>query len=264
MMTFPLQKKFHRYMHVKRQRDLPNITQFIKSSKTKEEFINQLQEITLREINRIELRTRRQSKNHLWTYYRHSIVTGTLTKRINRAAIKNENSERLNYAIAKTQPRAMWYPAVVWGRTNEYKGINAFIKEMRSTHINLTAHEVGLKLDSTHPFIGGSVDAKLTCDCCPPAILEIKCPFSIKDSDVKTDGYQLSYLDENLELRKGHDYYFQLQTYLGIYNYDVGYFCIWTTRGVHIQRILLDREFWSSLKTNICTYYFAHYLKHLD
>ena len=251
-------------MHMKRQKNLPNIAQMIKCSKNKQEFIIQLKSITLREINRIEMRTRKQSKNYLWSYFRQSCVTGTLIKRINSAAQKDEDNEKLNYAIAKTQHKALWYPPIVWGRSNEQNGIDAFIKEMRSIHNNLKAHETGLRMDINQPYIAGSIDAKLTCSCHPPAVLEIKCPYSIKDSDVKTDGYKLAYLDENLELRTNHEYYYQLQTYLGIYNYDIGYFCIWTTLGVHIQQIRLDRKLWSTLKDNIHKYYFSHYLKHLE
>ena len=77
------------------------------------------------------------------------------------------------------------------------------------------------------------------------------CPYSIKDKCVATDGYNLQYLTETLELKKNHTYYYQLQTYLGIYGYSKGYFCVWTPHDVLLLEIAFDKNFWCSLKKDL-------------
>lgn len=236
---------------------IPNIAQIIYRSCSKSDFMKRLNNISDRDIKRIELRTRKQSKTYLWHHFRKSCITATIIKRSSKAGEIDENNENLNDAIAKTQCTALWYPAVVWGRTNEQNGINAFMKAMRSKHSDLKAHSAGLMLDKEMPFIAGSIDAKLTCSCHAPAILEIKCPYSIRNTNKFSE---LPYLDDNLKLRRNHIYYFQLMTYLGIYNYQIGYFCVWTPKAIHIEQIQLDNELWQTLKRNSCKYYLNHYL----
>ena len=72
----------------------------------------------------------------------------------------------------------------IWGRDNEELGIAAFIKTTKSIHYNLKVTRAGLRLDQNHNFIGASIE----CSCCEPAILEVKCPYRIRDGTVAVDG----------------------------------------------------------------------------
>ena len=117
-----------------------------------------------------------------------------------------------------------------------------------------------MRLDETHHFIGGSIDGLVECSCCEPRILEVKCPYSIRDGSVAIDGYKLSYLTRDLKLKNTHQYYYQLQTYLGVYKCREGYFCIYTPNDVLILRIELDTNFWTELKNKLCEYYEHCYL----
>ena len=134
---------------------------------------------------------------------------------------------------------------------------------MRPLHHNLRVERRGLQLDETHPFIGGSVDGVVLCDCCEPSILEIKCPFSIRNGTVANDGNGLQYLTDELQLKINHNYYYQLQTYLGIYKYKKGYFCVYTPQDVLILHIDFDQDFWQKLKKDLCIYYEHYYLRYL-
>ena len=67
----------------------------------------------------------------------------------------------------------------------------------------------------------------------------------------------------NIWLKKNHQYYYQLQTYLGVYKYKKGYLCIYTPQGVLILHIDFYQDFWESLKNNLRVYYEKYYLKEL-
>ena len=45
-------------------------------------------------------------------------------------------------------------------------------------HKHAKLSDCGLFLDVASPFIGASPDRVISCDCCPDACLEVKCPYS--------------------------------------------------------------------------------------
>ena len=70
------------------------------------------------------------------------------------------------------------------------------------------------------PFIGASPDGMVSCDCCGQNVIEIKCPFCVKDSTFDDIDDKTFYLkrgnDDQLKLDVKHQYYYQVQTQLGV------------------------------------------------
>ena len=249
-------------MKRERRKKLTRIAQILSDSCTKDEFLHKLEDISERDIKAIERRTRDQSRNPDWFYYRQAVITGTLARRISLSVKKGEGCNyKINAAISKIDCQQLYYPAIRYGRDNESNAIQAFIKIMQPQHTNLEVHFKGLQLDKTTPFIGASTDGWVICQCCPEArVIEVKCPYSIRESSVSTDGINLSYLDENLDLRVNHQYYYQIQTYLGVYNCNKAYFAVWTPRDLHIREINFDKKLWKEMKSELYEYYTNFYL----
>ena len=68
-----------------------------------EQFLEQLNlHFSKRNLDRIEQRTKLQSKSEYWFWYRKSVITGTICKRVLGQASRNENNIKLNKSIAKT------------------------------------------------------------------------------------------------------------------------------------------------------------------
>ena len=87
-------------------------------------------------------------------------------------------------------------------------------------HRNLKVEQGGLFVKSDRPYIAGGPDGIVSYNCCPKAVLEIKCPFTLADKSVK-DGWKKSdYLNMNdkqiLELNQKHPYYIQLQGQMAV------------------------------------------------
>ena len=79
-------------------------------------------------------------------------------------------------------------------------------------HKSFTVKKVGLVLHPQHRYIGASPDGLCTCRCCPNMVLEIKCPYSIKEANkTLNDGWNLTdFLQkdgENILLKRSHKYY---------------------------------------------------------
>ena len=258
---FPPLWKFKIYTKRQRHKKLLSIINIILNSSNVEECLLKIQDISQRQLNFIERRTKLQSEEEDWFHYRKGVITGTLTYRVSKAVKRRKISNSINNSISKITSVPLYYPAIVWGKNYEKYAIEAFIKSIKPKHYNLNVSRAGLKLDDTHHFIGASIDGLVKCSCCKPAILEVKCPYSIKDGSVADDGYKLQYLTKDLQLKTSHHYYFQLQTYLGVYKLSKGYFCVYTPKDILVLTIDFDEKFWNSLKEDICTYYKDYYLK---
>ena len=235
MSPFPPTWKFNTFYKGHRRKYVLSIANIIENSSNIDDCLTRIKNISKRKINTIERRTKFQAKEEDWFYYRKGIITGTVTCRVSNSIKKGVNSDTVNASISKHYYVPLYYPALVWGRDKEELGIAAFIK--------------------------ASIDGLVECSCCEPAILEVKCPYSIRHGTVAVDGKKLQYLTDDLKLKQNHTYYYQLQTYLGVYKYKMGYFCVYTPRDVLILRIDFDKDFWEKLKNDLYGYYKDYYLK---
>ena len=66
-----------------------------------------------------------------------------------------------------------------YGRAMESNAANAFFDLLSKEHKNFKLIDCGLFLDKDLPYVGASPDRIISCDFCPQAVLEIKCPNSI-------------------------------------------------------------------------------------
>ena len=111
--------------------------------------------------------------------------------------------------------------------------------------------ECGLFLDKMHPYIGASPDRMVTCDCCPKACVEVKCPYSTNYTSPTDPAVNLSYLKNMngiLKVKDTHKYYTQFQMQMGATGCTSYYFFVWTEYGFILDKILFDKDFWDKLK----------------
>ena len=261
MCPFPPTWKFKTFHKRQRRKNVLSVANITENSLDINDCVIKIKNISKREIDIIERRTRRQAKEDDWFYYRKGIITGIVTCRVSNSIKKGKNSDTVNASISKRHYFPLYYPAIIWGRNNEELGIAAFINTTKAMHYNLKVTRAGLRLDEKHHFIGASVYGFVECSCCEPAILEVKCPYSIRNGTVAIDGKKLQYLTDDLNLKRNHTYYYQLQTYLGVYKCKMGYFCVYTPQDVLILHIDFDNDFWEKLKNDLHGYYEDYYLK---
>ena len=156
-------------------------------------------------------------------------------------------------------------PALKYGRSMEENAVNHFYDLMKTKHRNLTLHECGLYLDKDIPFIGGSLDRVVTCDCCATACLEVKCPYSInyttpEDPNVSQKLPYLQKDNEILMINKKHKYFTQCQIQMAVTGYQHCYFMVWTPHGHFLQQISFDEDHCKVLMSKFKTYYNDFYL----
>jgi len=131
--------------------------------------------------------------------------------------------------------------------------------KQQETHHGFTIEKSGLRINPMYPHIGASADAVVSCHCCGKGVLEIKCPFCARDQSISQDNVKcLEEVDGELKLRKEHEYFYQCQ--MQLYVYDVTYcdFVVWTQKDKEepfIERIIPDAAFFTEQMAKVSLFY---------
>ena len=158
-------------------------------------------------------------------------------------------------------------PAIKYGCANENTARTLFFALRSQKHRNLKVEQCGLFVKSDRPYISGSPDGIVSYNCCPTAVLEIKCPFTLMDKSVKDGWKHLEYLNMNdkqiLELNQKHPYYIQLQRQMAVTGLKMGHFFVWSPKG-SIQTIVnFDPMFWVHLQEKHSNFFKAYIVPYL-
>ena len=143
----------------------------------------------------------------------------------------------------------------------EDQAANSFFEAMKTDHKNLKLKTCGLFIDKSIPIIGASPDRIMTCDCCPPACVEIKCPYSINYTTPRDENISLPYLTKDIQINKKHKYYTQCVVQMGVTELRHTYFFVWTPHRHVIDHLDFEPKLWEDMKDKIATYYDKYYLR---
>lgn len=205
--------------------------------------------ITCEQASLIEKYTRGQSTCKLWHKYRAGRITASKMKMACTTGI-NKPSDSLIQSICRSSSLNLQTPAISWGNAYEGTARKEFIESQKSFHKNFSVSENGLFINPTYPFLGASPDGIVLCDCCPIRLLEIKCPYTNRDRNLNEEQGNF-YLKKNesgfLKLDRTHEYYYQVQTQLGVCEVQEAYFVVWNTCSIHIELIKFDEEHWTEM-----------------
>ena len=136
----------------------------------------------------LEIKTRGPSDNDLWSAERKGCLTtsnhhGIFTK-MNRVikitSITKPKTTPLLNKILSTNDITYLEP-IKWGKLNEAVALNELLIKETTKHRNFKVNKCGLFLDHKKPYIGASADAVACWKCHGFCVVEIKCPFNIRD-----------------------------------------------------------------------------------
>ena len=132
----------------------------------------------------LEYKTRGQSSNDCWKKARFGRITASKCSKIVNA-YKRPNAEKLKLASElvlgrnKSVPNFFARRAMKWGTDNESTAMKTF----KDLHPELVIEdENGLYVNKQHMFLGASPDGLATLDETEKFLIEIKCPYTVKDS----------------------------------------------------------------------------------
>ena len=81
----------------------------------------------------------------------------------------------------------------------------------------------------------------MTCSCCGETLVEIKCPYTLRDQ--VPDPEKLKWLEkisDLFQLKKNSDHYYQIQCQLGVTGIKKAIYFVFTHHGHYIEEIEFD------------------------
>ena len=107
--------------------------------------------------------------------------------------------------------------SVQYGIESEPKAVDLFVSQMNKEGIAVKVEEVGLLISKEKPYLGASLDRIVTfVDNNEKWGMEIKSPFSkagmtVRDACKSKNFYLEKLADTSIQLKRNHDYYWQVQ-----------------------------------------------------
>ncbi|KAJ8017633.1 hypothetical protein HOLleu_44819 [Holothuria leucospilota] len=213
--------------------------------------------ITQGEADVIEQHTKSQADCKLWFRYRSGRVTASRMKAVCHTKI-SKPSASLVKAICYPEIAKFQTKATAYGCQHEKKAREEYSAHMFFNHDNFTVEESGLVINPAFPHIGASPDGIINCNCCGRGVLEVKCPFCVKESTAEEHECLVSDKEsgkETFRLSKRHQYYYQVQTQLFVCQTEYCDFLVCTEKNFHLERITPDAEFWKSVEKQATNFF---------
>ena len=208
--------------------------------------------VSSEQSDRVEVETREQSNSKQWYRFRAGRITASNMKKVCVT-----NIEKPAMSTIKT----ICYPSITkfetkatqWGCKHESDAIAAYVKDHELKHEKFVVEKCGFVISTKYSYIGATPDSLVNCDCCGKGCLEVKCPYCVRDSHVADLATQknsaLVEIDGVLKLRKDHAHYFQVQTQILVCQVDYVDYVVWTSKGIHVERVLPDVEVLKLIET---------------
>jgi hypothetical protein len=240
--------------------DIPDFKCPNSCSQSEKKFIEQLC-VTEGKLNDIEKKTRAQSQSAEWKCERKYRLTasnfGLITKR-------KRNHDSLANNLLNPKPFNSKYTA--HGNKYESTALQQYQKYMHAIGKHVVLFKSGFVVCKDAPFLGASPDGKVIDAGCsePYGLVEVKCPetkYRVTPLDACSDPKFCSHEVAGIpQLKHDHDYYAQIQGQLGVTQAKWCDFVIYTDKGLSIERIKYDHQYWINMRNMLQSYYFDHFI----
>ena len=208
--------------------------------------------------------TKGQGESDLWMQHRKGRITASKMHSVVKC-------KRKQYPMSIVKSIMQYHtvnpniPALKWGRENEDVARQQYTSTMEQAHTNFVMSPSGLIIDPSLPFLGATPDGLGHCDCCGDRIIEIKCPYSVRDISPTSDEalqksrYFLKWDNNIVSLKRSHEYFTQIQGQLLVCQKSMCDFICWTPKGMHIETIFEDESLQCDIVSS-CKDFFTCYL----
>lgn len=150
----------------------------------------------------------------------------------------------------------------IYGLDNEANALKQYTEYMGSSGNSVSVFPSGLVVNPNMPWAGGTPDGKVLDSVYGAGLLEVKCPYSYRmvtprNACAEPDFY-CELINGKPYLKKEHIYFFQVQGQMGICGVDWCDFVVYTKKGLLIQRIVFDENFWEQMMSYLVKFYQEH------
>ena len=161
--------------------------------------------------------------------------------------------------------RSLETKAVRWGQSHEDEARLAYLQFVQETDGSAAVFMSGLVVDVTEPCLACSPDGLVHVPGStePHGAVELKCPYTAAQNGLTPHeaGQSLKSFpckvteDGTLKLNRHHNYYYQVQGVLAITHRHWCDFVVWTPKGMSVEHIRFDPEFWEEMKPKLVRFH---------
>ncbi|XP_077484482.1 uncharacterized protein LOC144094390 [Amblyomma americanum] len=199
----------------------------------------QLQELQVdKELcEQIEAQTRGQADHSNWFEQRRLSLTAS---NFHAVCIRRDCTPCDALVKALLHPKSFTNSATEHGKQHESVALQLYGAQM-----NRVVQPCGLFVDLEHGFLAASPDGVVDED----RIVEVKCPLTAKEDEPLEAARKFSEKKEkegDPVLRRSHRYFYQVQGQLHVTRRSICDFVVYTTKGIHVQEVRRDDNFWAT------------------
>lgn len=174
-------------------------------------FTNSLK-IDKTKITIIEEATRNQSSSNIWYQQREGRITASKFHRVfTRMETIKSNSDATADNLIKEMLQTKKFEtfATRHGIATEPHAQTSVVKVLKEQgHKKVNSSHSGTIIDENIPYISASPDLMVECTCCGKGLVEIKCPYVIRDCKPTLENLpQLEKINDKVQLKRTNAHY---------------------------------------------------------
>ena len=192
----------------------------------------------------IEQSTRSQSETVLWREERKKRMTAS---RVGGIAKMRKGTKKAKRVQEMLYSRFTGNAATRYGLAMEEEAMKQYVAyQHQHGHPGLATEPAGLHISTVEPWLAASPDGIVTDPSAahPHGLIELKNPYSARELTIEQFGSKksscLERKNEKWMLKKGHDYYYQIQCQLYCSDNSWCDFVVRTDKGMLVERIHRD------------------------
>ena len=207
-----------------------------------------LLDVTDQQCKHLEEITRGQAVSKIWVRYHCGRITAS---RLYEVIHTDPHKPAISLVTSICYPESEKFStaATEYGRKHEKQAIAAYKLAATKKHNNLKITPAGLTLYGHKACFGASPDSMLECVCCGKGVLEVKCPYRLKESCLdEAETLNNFCLTRNCEgtsvLKQEHAYFYQCQMQMVVTHTTYCDFVVLSPSGIyHMERIVINKDF---------------------
>ena len=128
-----------------------------------------------------------------------------------------------------------------------------FCSQELPKHNALKIQNCGIFLHKNYSYIAAP-DGIANCKCHGKTLIEIKCPFNIRNKTIQEGVHECLFIVEKdgaLTLSRTDRYYTQIISQMGVTSIHTCYFIVWTLKEIFVQIVKFDKQLWNKVNTNL-------------
>lgn len=156
--------------------------------------------------------------------------------------------------------------SIQYGRKYESVAVEHYAKKHTEKCKIVQIESRGFLVNPKYPYLRASIDGLVICEDCGTGLIEVKCPYGSERSEVpwrhmlpmecgKDDNFFRTERNGELFLKEHHNYIYQIQGQLAVYELEWVDFVVWTKKGISVQRIPFSSEMWEKMLPRLKAFY---------